>query len=39
LIAGLLFILGGIVLCKYGVAAILGGLGAVAIALGIKKGS
>ena len=38
-LTGLLFVLGGIILCKYGLAAILGGLGAVLVALGVKKGS
>lgn len=39
MIAGILFILGGIFLTKYGVAAIVGGLGAILVALGLKKGS
>lgn len=36
---GILFVIGGFILAKYGIAAILGGLGAIAIALGLKKDS
>lgn len=31
--------LGGLVLTKYGIAFIVGGLGAILVALGLKKGS
>ena len=39
MIVGALLIVGGIILAKYGVAAIISGIGAIAIALGIKKAS
>lgn len=39
MILGLLIVVGGIVLCKYGVAAIVSGIGIVLIALGLKSKS
>ena len=39
MLIGLVFVIGGILLTKYGVAAILGGLGSILVALGLKKGS
>lgn len=39
MLIGLLFVIGGAILTKYGIAAIVAGLGAVLVALGLKKGS
>lgn len=37
MLVGLLFVIGGVLLCKYGISAVIAGLGTILVSLGLKK--